>query len=413
VALSTAHQEPLVFPSRTGVESRLVSTIAFWREWAAGRTYEGPWREAVIRSALVLKLLIHSPSGAIAAAATASLPEQIGGERNWDYRFCWVRDSALTLHALMQLGSPHEGESFFWWLLHASQLTHPRLRVLYRLNGGERAPESTLPLTGYRGSSPVRIGNAAAGQEQLDIYGDLMQTAWIYAAAGNALDSDTGRRLAEIADLVCEVWRQPDSGIWEVRSEPLHFTHSKIMCWVALDRALCLAERGQIPRAQADRWRAQADAIRAFIDERCWSEEVGGYVRSADSRELDASLLLGALMDYPGRSDPQMTATISALRHELGHGPLLDRYSGEDGLAGGEGAFLCCSFWLVDALARAGRIEDATELMGQLIGLANDVGLYSEEVDHETGEFLGNIPQGLVHLALINAAVSVRTAQQA
>lgn len=411
VGLSVAHQEPLVFPSRTEVESRLTATIAFWRDWAAARAYEGPWREAIIRSALALKLLIHSPSGAIAAAATASLPEQIGGERNWDYRFCWVRDSAFTLGALMHLGCPHEGDAFFWWLLHASQLTHPRLHVLYRLNGGERAPESTLGLSGYRDSRPVRAGNAAAAQEQLDIYGELMQTAWIYAEAAGRLDADTGRRLAQIADLVCELWGRPDSGIWEVRSEPLHFTHSKMMCWVALDRALALAERGQLPRAHVASWRAEADAIAAFIEQRCWSAQIGSYVRSADSRELDASVLLGALMGYRGSHDPHMTATISALRHELGHGPLLNRYSGEDGLEGGEGAFLCCSFWLVDALARAGCLEDASDLMDQLVALANDVGLYAEEVDQQTGEFLGNVPQALVHLALINAAVSMRNAQ--
>jgi GH15 family glucan-1,4-alpha-glucosidase len=413
LVLSGAYREPVVFPSRTEVEARLEETIAFWRGWAAGRTYDGPWRDAVIRSALTLKLLIHSPSGAIAAAATASLPEQIGGGRNWDYRFCWVRDSAFTLHALMQIGCPREGDSFFWWLLHASQLTHPRLRVLYRLNGGERAPESMLHLAGYRGSIPVRVGNDAAGQEQLDIYGDLIQTAWIYSGTARGLDSDTGRRLAQIADLVCDVWRQPDCGIWEVRSEPLQFTHSKIMCWVALDRAVRLAAEGQIPSAHAAKWRAQADAICAFVDERCWSEEVCSYVRSADSRELDASLLLGALMDYPARRDPLMTATIAAIRRELGHGPLLDRYAGEDGLAGGEGAFLCCSFWMVDALARAGSVDEATELMEQLLALANDVGLYAEELDQHTGEFLGNLPQGLVHLALINAAVSVSKRQRA
>ena len=234
----------------------------------------------------------------------------------------------------------------------------------------------------------MRVGNGAAGQEQLDIYGDLMQTAWMYSVAAGGLDSDTGRRLAQIADLVCELWRRPDCGIWEVRSEPLHFTHSKIMCWVALDRAVRLAEDGHIPRAHAAKWRAQAEAICAFVDERCWSEERGSYVRSADSRELDASVLLGALMDYPARRDPLMSATIGAIRRELGHGPLLDRYAGEDGLAGGEGAFLCCSFWMVAALARAGRIDEATELMEQLLALANDVGLYSEEVDQHTGEFL-------------------------
>lgn len=411
VVLSAAHEEPLVLPSRAEVESRLISTAAFWREWSSGRTYEGPWREPVLRSALVLKLLIHSPSGAIAAAATASLPEEIGGARNWDYRFCWIRDSAMTLHALMQLGCPEEGESFFWWLLHASQLTHPRLGVLYRLSGGDRAPESILPLSGYRASAPVRIGNAAIDQEQLDIYGDLMQTAWLYASASGSLDADTGRRLAEIADLVCEIWPRPDSGIWEVRSEPLHFTQSKIMCWVTLDRAVRMAESDLIPDAHATRWSSQAEAIRDFVDARCWSERAASYVRSPDSSELDSSLLLGALMDYPSQRDPHFAKTITALRRELGSGPLLDRYSGEDGLAGSEGAFLCCSFWLVDALARAGRLEEATELMEELIGLANDVGLYAEEIDQRSGEFLGNMPLGLVHLALINAAVSVARAQ--
>jgi GH15 family glucan-1,4-alpha-glucosidase len=209
------------------------------------------------------------------------------------------------------------------------------------------------------------------------------------------------------------IWRRPDSGIWEVRSEPLHFTHSKMMCWVALDRAVRLAERGAVPATGTAKWRVEAEAIEAFVDGRCFSHELGCYVRSPDSRELDASLLLGALMNYPARRDPRMTGTIAAIRRGLGRGPLLDRYSGEDGLAGGEGAFLCCSFWLVDALARAGRAADATVLMDQLIGAANDGGLYAEEVDQDTGEFLGNIPQGLVHLALINAAISVSKAPPA
>ena len=247
IALCAAHQEPLVFPSRDGVERRLEATTAYWRRWAAHRAYDGPWRDAVIRSALALKLLFHAPSGAIAAAATASLPEEIGGERNWDYRFCWVRDSAFTLEALLHLGCPGEAEAFFWWLLHASQLTHPHLQVLYRLDGGERASERTLELDGYRGSRPVRVGNDAAAQTQLDIYGDLLQTALIYVEAGGRLDRETGRRLAGIADLICRIWRQPDSGIWEVRSEPVQFTHSKMMCWVALDRALRLCETGHVP----------------------------------------------------------------------------------------------------------------------------------------------------------------------
>jgi GH15 family glucan-1,4-alpha-glucosidase len=412
LVVSVAHQEPLVFPSRNEAEGRLQETLGFWRDWAAGRTYHGRWRDAVVRSALALKLLRYAPSGAIAAAATTSLPEETGGERNWDYRFCWIRDSSFTLDALMRLGCPGEAESFFWWLLHASQLTKPRLQVLYRLDGGAQAPERELDLDGYRGSRPVRVGNGAADQEQLDIYGDLMQTAWLYAQAGGPIDRETGRRLAGMADYICEIWSAPDSGIWEVRGEPQHFTHSKMMCWVALDRAVHLAESGCLPQKGIARWRHQADLIHDFVERRCWSDALGSYVRSADSSELDASLLLGALMGFPSASDPMMSKTIDAIRLELGHGVLLYRYSGEDGLRGGEGAFLCCSFWLADALALAGRLAEAVELMEQLISFANDVGLYAEEIDVESGEFLGNFPQGLVHLALINAAISITAAER-
>jgi GH15 family glucan-1,4-alpha-glucosidase len=407
IVLSAAHQEPLVFPRREDVEARLAATASYWRGWSAHRVYEGRWRDAVIRSALALKLLFFAPSGAIAAAATASLPEEIGGERNWDYRYCWVRDSAFTLDALLQLGCPQEAEAFFWWLLHASHLTHPHLRVLYRLDGGERALEHMLDLEGYRGSRPVRVGNAAGAQTQLDIYGDLLQAALLYAQAGGRMDRETGRRLAEIADLVCRIWRRPDSGIWEVRSEPAHFTHSKMMCWVALDRALRLAAAGHLPSAGAPRWRREALAIRDFIETHCWSQRLGAYTRETEGEELDASLLLGVVLGYDAPDPTRLTSTVTALRRELGHGPLLRRYSGEDGLQGSEGAFLCCSFWLADALARTGRPEEAAELMDQLLALANDVGLSAEELDPETGALLGNTPQGLVHLALINAAVSI------
>jgi GH15 family glucan-1,4-alpha-glucosidase len=410
VALCAAHQEPLVFPGRDQVLERLDATTAHWRGWTANRTYDGRWRDAVMRSALALKLLFHAPSGAIAAAATTSLPEDIGGERNWDYRFCWVRDSAFTLEALLHVGCPSEAEAFFWWLLHASQLTRPRLQVLYRLDGGERAPERTLALDGYQGSRPVRIGNEAAAQTQLDIYGDLLQTAWIHTEAGGRLDRETGRRLAAIADLVCRVWSEPDSGIWEVRSAPRHFTHSKMMCWVALDRALRLADAGRLPVGHTAAWRREAAEIRAFIEERCWSPRLGSYVRAAGGEELDAALLLGVLLGYESVDPSRPAATVDAVRRELGHGPLLSRYSGDDGLRGGEGAFLCCSFWLADALARTGRAGEAAVLMEELIALANDVGLYAEEVDPSSGAMLGNMPQGLVHLALINAAVSIATA---
>jgi GH15 family glucan-1,4-alpha-glucosidase len=284
------------------------------------------------------------------------------------------------------------------------------LQVLYRLDGGERAPERALELDGYRGSRPVRVGNDAAGQMQLDIYGDLLQTALIYVRAGGRLDRETGRRLAGMADLVCRIWREPDSGIWEVRSQARHFTHSKMMCWVALDRALALADAGQLPSGHAAAWRAQALAIREFIETSCWSARLNSYTRDADSEELDASLLLGVLLGYGAPDPDRLTSTVTAVRRGLGRGPLLHRYTGDDGLSGGEGAFLCCSFWLADALARTGRVADATDLMEQLLPLAGDTGLYAEEVDPDTGEHLGNTPQGLVHLALINAAVAIARA---
>jgi GH15 family glucan-1,4-alpha-glucosidase len=237
-----------------------------------------------------------------------------------------------------------------------------------------------------------------------------LQTALIYTDAGGHLDRETGRRLGEIADLVCCIWRQPDAGIWEVRSQPQHFTHSKMMCWVALDRALRLCDAGHVPSGHASTWRREALAIREFIETRCWSQRLVTYTRHADGEELDASLLLGILLGYETPDPSRWSATVNTLRRELGHGALLSRYSGQDGLRGAEGAFLCCSFWLADALARIGRLDEATELIEQLLGLANDVGLYAEELDPQSKEMLGNIPQGLVHLSLINAAVSIADA---
>jgi GH15 family glucan-1,4-alpha-glucosidase len=409
LALAMAHGDPLVLPPRAHIESRLRATTDYWRVWSSTRRYAGPWRDAVLRSALALKLLIHAPSGAIAAAPTTSLPEALGGVRNWDYRYCWVRDSSATLDALLRLGCPTEAEAFFWWLAHASQLTRPDVSVLYRLNGRARVPERELDLHGYGGSAPVRVGNAAAPQSQLDVYGHLLQTAWLYVAAGGKLDRDTAPRLAATADLVTRAWRTEDSGIWEVRSRPRHFTESKMMCWVALDRACQLAEGGHIPATGMGRWRSQAEAIRNFVSARCWSAERRSYVRFPEANELDGSLLFPALLGYGGEAErPRLSATVARLRAELGSGPLLHRYRGDDGLPGEEGAFLTCSFWLVDALARLGEPERAAELMEELLALSNDVGLYAEEIEIGSGAFLGNFPQALVHLALINAAVTLQ-----
>ena len=407
LALSFASQEPLVFPARDQIVARREATCAHWQRWADKRSYEGPWREAVIRSALALKSLVYAPSGAIAAAATASLPEEIGGERNWDYRYSWIRDSAFAIDALLQLGCPAEANAYFWWLMHATQLTHPRLHVLYRLDGGTKTEERELALTGYRDSRPVRIGNGAAEQLQLDTYGELMQTVWLYTRDGNMLDRDVARRFARIADFVCANWRRADAGIWEVRSEPVHFTQSKMLCAVALDRALQLAEQGILPKKHAIRWRNESGAIRKFVDSQCWSDEKRSYVRFAGGDELDASVLLGVLHEYAPDNDERMRATVDAIDRELAEGPLVRRYTGDDGVSGREGAFVACSFWLAEAFARTGRVERAAELMEQLLDAANDVGLYAEEIDPESGDFLGNMPQGLSHLALISAAVAI------
>jgi GH15 family glucan-1,4-alpha-glucosidase len=407
LALSVARGDPLILSAREEIEQRVDRTIEHWRAWAAGLTYEGPWRDAVVRSALALKLLIHAPSGAIAAAATTSLPEHLGGVRNWDYRYSWIRDSSATLDALLRLGGVAEAEAFFWWLLHASQLTHPRVDVLYRLNGGAKPRERQLDLRGYRDSWPVRIGNAAAPQRQLDVYGHLLQTAWLYTTAGGRLDKDAARRIAATADLVCGLWRTEDSGIWEVRSRPHHFTESKMMCWVALDRAGRLAHAGHLPSKHVSEWEREATAIREFVADRCWSRALQSYERFPGAGETDASLLLPALLAYGRGEEDRLRRTVERVRRELGEGPVVYRYRGEDGLPGREGAFLACSFWLVDALAGLGEVEEAEELMEELLALGNDVGLYAEEVDGESADFLGNFPQGLVHLALINAAATL------
>jgi GH15 family glucan-1,4-alpha-glucosidase len=409
LVLTAAHREPAVLPGLDDVERRWQRTLDFWPRWSGRAEYDGPWHDAVVRSVLALKLCVHAPSGAVVAAPTTALPEELGGARNWDYRFTWVRDASWTLDALGKLGYHDEAHAFFWWLMHASRRTQPRLQVLYTVHGSSRAPELELAhLAGYRGSRPVRVGNGAAEQTQLDVYGDLLEGIALYVRKGGRLDRDTAKEVAAMADYVISVWRQPDCGIWEVRSTPTHFVQSKAMCWVALDRAVELAEAGAIPGRHAARWRAEADAICAFVDAEGWDEERGSYVRATDLRELDASLLTMALLHWP--RPERVRGTVDAVRRELGHGPFVYRYKGEDGVAGGEGAFLTCSFWLVDALAATGRVDEASALMDELVGLANDVGLYSEELDPESGAFLGNFPQALSHLALINAAVTIAAA---
>lgn len=404
---SFVKDEPIPLPDRHEIEIRFDRTAEAWQRWLEFHTYEGDWQQAVERSALALKLLVYAPSGAIAAAPTTSLPERIGGDLNWDYRFAWIRDSAFTLDALGKLGYREQVHASLSWLLRASNGTHPRMEPFYRLDGSVPRLEAELDLAGYRGSRPVRKGNSASGQLQLGCYGDLLETIALYVRNGNTLDAETGIRLAEVADHVCRIWGNEDSGIWELQ-QTRHYTISKISCWVALDRALRLAAQGEAPDDHAEAWREEAGRIRAWIDERCWSEARQSYAFYAGGDDLDAALLLAVRVGYLPADDPRLLTTLDAIRRELGAGgPLLYRYTGQ---AAKEGAFLACSFWLVEALARAGRLDEARATMEELLALGNDVGLYSEEIDPASGEFLGNFPQGLTHLALINAAVAVERA---
>jgi GH15 family glucan-1,4-alpha-glucosidase len=393
-------------PGREAAEREVERVSARWMDWSGRARYDGPWRAEVVRSALVLKLLTFTPTGAILAAPTTSLPERIGGDMNWDYRYAWLRDGIYTMRALLLLGYEDEARAYFGWQLDAIRPDLPHPQPLYRLDGTSDEVEHELDLPGYRGSRPVRFGNAAAEQLQLDVYGHLLESASRLRGMTGFLPDGAGRELAALADFVADAWRERDAGIWEVRESPHHFVQSKAMCWTALDRAASLAAEGAIPAANAARWREEADAVRAWIEDEGWSEELRSYVRAPGlPDEVDASLLSLPLCAYSRPAEPRFLETVAAVRRELGAGgPLLYRTRAAREL---EGAFLTCSFWLVDALGRAGRTEEGHALMGELVPFANDVGLYAEELDPETGEHLGNFPQGLVHLALVNAAVSL------
>jgi GH15 family glucan-1,4-alpha-glucosidase len=401
IALSGAHESPVHLQPREGVELRIEGTVEAWKRWVRGlHPYEGPWADAVVRSILALKLLIHTPTGAITAAPTTSLPERIGGDKNYDYRFAWVRDSSFTLDALMRLGYNEQAHASFTWLLDALDDTHPRVQPIYRIHGPVLAAERELDLPGYRGSRPVRDGNDAADQLQLSGYGDLLTTTWLYVRQDNVLDPATGSRLTEVVDLLGSIWKNKDSGIWEL-PEVAHYTQSKMGAWVAFDRALRLVADGQLPDRHAAAWRSEAESIHAWVESNCWSEELGAYAMAPGTDKLDASLLLTARMEYGEPAGERNRRTREAIRRELGRGPLLYRYTG---MPEEEGAFVACSFWLVESLSRAERLDEAEELMDEMLPLANDVGLFSEQMDPETHAFLGNFPQGLSHLALVNAA---------
>jgi GH15 family glucan-1,4-alpha-glucosidase len=408
LALVAVEDEPLPRPGRDDIERRLDETVHAWRMWIRDHAYDGAWQDAVTRSALTLKLLTYEPLGGIAAAATTSLPERLGGGENWDYRFSWVRDSAYTLDALLALGRREDAHASFSWLLDAVATTAPDIRPLYGLAGGPDVEERILDLDGYRGSRPVRTGNAAANQTQLGVYGDLLDTAWRYVDEGNALDAASQDVLVSVLETLAATWRDPDCGFWEIRGRARHYTHSKLSAQIAFDRALRLARAGALPNHGAPRWARELDESQSFVESRCWSDALAAYRFYADEDKLDTTTLLAYRRRVPQRTTERLESTIAAVRRELGAGgPLLYRHSEA---LGQEGAFVASSFWLADALARAERLDEAADVMDATLALGNDVGLYSEEIDPATKEFLGNFPQGLSHLALAQAAAAIARA---
>jgi GH15 family glucan-1,4-alpha-glucosidase len=413
LVLAVAHHEPLVHVDPAAAWDLLAGDEERWRGWTAEIDDSLPFRECVARSLLTLRLLTYSPSGAPVAAPTTSLPEDPGGVRNWDYRYVWPRDASIGVAAFLGVGKLAEARGFLAWLLHASRLQRPRLPVLLTLHGRYAPRERELAgWPGYAGSVPVRVGNGAADQHQLDGYGWVIDAAWVLVRAGHPLYSETWRAVRGFADLVARRWHEPDAGIWELRAEPGQLVHSKLMGWLALDRALRIAETHRLGRRQRRRWHAARDAIAADVRAKGFDPARNSYVRSYGATDLDAALLILPLLGVDAIDSPRVSGTIDAIRAELGAGgPFLYRYPpGRDGLPGAEGAFLPCSFWLVQALASTGRVAEAVHLFKTLLDHASPLGLYAEEADPATGAHLGNYPQALTHAALVQAALALHEA---
>jgi GH15 family glucan-1,4-alpha-glucosidase len=400
----------IIAPLGAEAARRLSSTTAWWQAWSAGCRYDGPYRDIVLRSALALKLLTSSTTGAVLAAPTTSLPEVAGGPRNWDYRYCWIRDSALVLHAFLSLGFIDEAGAFLGWLLHATRLTWQRFQVMYDLYGETKLDEKVLAhLSGYRGARPVRIGNAAHDQLQLDIYGELTETVAQYVGAGGELDATECAMLAGVGRRVMQLWRQPDQGIWETRSEPRHHTFSKAMCWVTLDRLRHLGERFPIglDAAQLER---ESTAIRNQIEEQGFDAALGTYVAYYGGTEADASLLLLARYGYIAPGHPRMEGTYRYIMKTLTVQGFVHRYrddTGFDGISAPENAFAPCNFWAAEYLANADHREEAKALFERLCKCANEVGLFAEEIGVAHCNLVGNFPQAFTHVSLISAATAL------
>ncbi len=399
-------------------EDLLNRTIRYWQQWAHTCdidtcVFKGPWHDMVVRSGLVLKLLTHPATGAIAAAPTTSLPEEIGGVRNWDYRYSWIRDSSFTAQALYDMGHKDEALEYFHWFHRICQSKeHPsEIQIMYGLHGDMDLKEEILGhLSGYKDSRPVRIGNGAAKQIQLDIYGELIEAFFETYRYERGIPEEAWTMIRRITDYVCDIWNTPDYGIWEVRSEPKHFTHSKLMCWVAIDRGLRMAKYCGFS-APVDKWQKTRDDIRKAILKHGFNKKLNSFVQDFDSKYLDATALLIPLLEFLPVQDQRVQGTIDAINKHLSHNGLIYRYNGEDGLPGGEGTFLLCTFWMIDVLALSGRVEEAEKLYENVLSHISPLGLFAEEVDAANKMHLGNYPQGFSHIGLINSALYIGKAK--
>ncbi|MCM2429172.1 glycoside hydrolase family 15 protein [Streptomyces sp. RKAG337] len=408
----TWHPSHETRPRRIDPYNALETSIEDWEKWSAQCTYDGPWREAVLRSLITLKALTYAPTGGIAAAVTTSLPEEIGGVRNWDYRFCWLRDATLTLNAMVSSGYLQEAAKWRDWLLRAVAGDPADLQIMYGISGERRLPEYEVPwLEGYEASAPVRIGNAAAGQLQLDVYGEVLDSLYLARNSGLSDDKHAWSLQRALMDFLESNWREPDEGLWEVRGPRRHFVHSKVMAWVAADRAVRTLEAQPKRGGDLAGWRAMRDQVHLEVCKRGYDNERSTFTQFYGSTQLDAATLLIPQVGFLPSSDPRVIGTVDAVRRELNHGGLVRRYTLDekavDGLPGDEGAFLACSFWLADALHTTGREREARELFGHLLSLRNDVGLLAEEWDPVSRRQLGNFPQAFSHIGLVNTALSL------